>query len=98
MKNPPSRFFVAVNTPSSGSAGALARICGGRGRPRSHWHRVRNRLAMDLFNSYSRLPYSTSYDGRHGIVGNYVEVWTEGHYAGLYCLTDRVNRKLLGCK
>ena len=35
MKNPPSRFFVAVNTPSSGSAGALARICGGRGRPRS---------------------------------------------------------------
>ena len=62
---------------------------------RSHF---RNRLAMDLFNSYSRLPYSTSYDGRHGIVGNYVEVWTEGHYGGLYCLTDRVNRKLLGCK
>lgn len=31
-------------------------------------------------------------------MGNYVEVWTEGHYGGLYCLTDRVNRKLLGCK
>ena len=62
---------------------------------RSHF---RNRLAMDLFNSFSRLPYSTSYGSRHGIVGNYVEVWTEGHYGGLYCLTDRVNRKLLGCK
>ena len=62
---------------------------------RSHF---RNRLAMDLFNSYSRLPYPTAYDGRHGINGSYVEVWTEGRYSGLYCLTDRVNRKLLGGK
>ena len=62
---------------------------------RSHF---RNRLAMDLFNSYSRLPYATAYDGRHGIVGNYVEVWVEGRYGGLFCLTDRVNRKLLGGK
>lgn len=62
---------------------------------RSHF---RNRLAMDLFNSYSRLPYATAYDGRHGIVGNYVEVWIDGRYGGLFCLTDRVNRKLLGCK
>lgn len=62
---------------------------------RSHF---RNRLAMDLFNSYSRLPYATAYDGRHGIVGNYVELWIEGRYGGLYCLTDRVNRKLLGGK
>ena len=57
-----------------------------------------NRLAMDLFNSFSRLPYSTAYEGRHGINGSYVEVWTEGRYSGLYCLTDRVNRKLLGGK
>ena len=62
---------------------------------RSHF---RNRLAMDLFNSFSRLPYPTAYDGRHGINGSYVEVWTEGRYSGLYCLTDRVNRKLLGGK
>ncbi len=62
---------------------------------RSH---IRNRVAMDLFNSFSRLPYTTAYDGRHGIVGNYVEVWIEGRYSGLYCLTDRVNRKLLGGK
>lgn len=62
---------------------------------RSHF---RNRLAMDLFNSYSPLPYPTAFDGRHGISGNYVEVWTEGRYSGLYCLTDRVNRKLLGGK
>ena len=58
----------------------------------------RNRLAMDLFNSFSRLPYSTAYEGRHGINGSYVEVWTEGRYSGLYCLADRVNRKLLGGK
>ena len=62
---------------------------------RSH---MRNRLAMDLFNSFSRLPYPTAYDGRHGIEGNFVEVWVEGSYCGLYCLTDRVNRKLLGGK
>ena len=62
---------------------------------RSHF---RNRLCMDLFNSYSRLPYDTIQNGRHGIVGNYVEVWMEGEYSGLFCLTDRVNRKLLGVK
>ena len=60
--------------------------------------RIRNRMAMDLFNSYSRLPYATDLSGRHGITGTYVEVWTEGHYNGLYGLTDRVNRKLMGGK
>ena len=60
--------------------------------------RIRNRMAMDLFNSYSRLPYATDLSGRHGILGTYVEVWTEGRYSGLYCLTDRVNRKLMGGK
>lgn len=60
--------------------------------------RIRNRVAMDLFNSYSRLPYATDQDGRNGIVGTYVEVWMEGRYSGLYSLSDRVNRKLLGGK
>ena len=60
--------------------------------------RIRNRMAMDLFNSYSRLPHATNLNGRHGIIGTYVEVWTEGRYSGLFCLTDRVNRKLLGGK
>jgi CotH protein. len=62
---------------------------------RSH---IRNRIAMELFNSYSRLPYATETDGRHGITGTYVQVWTDGRYSGLYCMTDRVNRKLLGVK
>lgn len=62
---------------------------------RSH---IRNRMAMDLFNSYARLPYKTNYGSRYGIVGKFVEVWIGGQYEGLFCLTDKVNRKLLRCK
>lgn len=62
---------------------------------RSH---IRNRMAMDIFTSFARLPYSTDYDQRYGTVGRFVEVWIEGEYEGLFCLSDPVNRKLLGCK
>ena len=35
-----AKTYYATGFPIGGSAGALARICGGRGRPRSHWHRA----------------------------------------------------------
>ena len=59
---------------------------------------LRNRLAMDMFTSYSRLPYATDYDQRYSTVGCFVELWLNGRYWGLYCLSDRVNRKLMGVK
>lgn len=62
---------------------------------RSH---LRNRVAMDLYGSFARLPYTTEYDRRYSSVGHFVEVWIEGEYEGLFCLSDRVNRKLMGCK
>ena len=60
--------------------------------------RMRNRVAMDVFTSYARLPYETDNAGRYSSLGRYVEVWANGEYQGLFCLTDRINRELLGGK
>ena len=60
--------------------------------------RMRNRVCFDLWNELNRLPYETDYNGRSGTVGTFVEVFINGEYIGLYCLTDRINRDLLGLK
>ncbi len=60
--------------------------------------RLRNRVAMDILGSYSRLPYETDNAGRYSSVGRCVEVWVNGDYRGLFCLSDRINRELLGGK
>ena len=60
--------------------------------------RMRNRVCFDLWNQMSRTPYDTKYDGRNGTAGEFVEVFVNGEYHGLYCLTDKVDRKLLGLK
>ncbi|MBR4428904.1 MAG: CotH kinase family protein, partial [Clostridia bacterium] len=60
--------------------------------------RMRNRVCFDLWNELNRLPYETDYNGRSGTVGMFVEVFINGEYIGLYCLTDRINRDLLGLK
>lgn len=60
--------------------------------------RMRNRVAMDVFTIYARLPYETDNAGRYSSLGRYVEVWANGEYQGLFCLTDRINRELLGGK
>ncbi|HBN47217.1 MAG TPA: hypothetical protein DD401_06410 [Prevotella sp.] len=60
--------------------------------------RMRNRVNFDVWNDMSRTPYQTDYDQRNGTVGLFVELFVNGHYHGLYCLTDKVNRKLLGLK
>lgn len=60
--------------------------------------RMRNRVCFDLWNQLSKTPYATKFDNRNGTVGMFVEVFINGKYHGLYCLTDKINRQLLGLK
>ena len=60
--------------------------------------RMRNRLNFDVWNDMSRTPYATDYDSRNGTRGLFVELFINGKYHGLYCFTDKINRKLLGVK
>lgn len=57
--------------------------------------RMRNRVCFDTWNAIDRVPYATNYNERNGTVGRFVEVFLNGKYHGLYCFTDKVNRKLL---
>ena len=60
--------------------------------------RMRNRLNFDIWNAMSGTPYETDNDNRNGTNGFFVELFINGEYHGLYCMTDKVNRKLLGVK
>lgn len=60
--------------------------------------RMRDRLLFDVWNDMSSTPYDTDYDNRNGTKGYFVEVFLNGEYHGLYCMTDKINRKLLGLK
>lgn len=60
--------------------------------------RMRNRVCFDIWNQFSATPYSTDYGNRNGVVGQFVELFINGKYHGLYCLSDKINRKLLGLK
>lgn len=60
--------------------------------------RMRNRVCFDIWNEMSPTPYATSYNGRNGTAGHFVEVYVNGVYHGLYCLSDKIDRKLLGLK
>lgn len=60
--------------------------------------RMRNRICFDVWNELSHTPYNTKYDGRNGTRGQFVEVFINGNYNGLYCMTDKIDRKLLGLK
>ena len=59
---------------------------------------MRNRVAFDIWNDFSRLPYATDFDGRNGTEGRFIEVYINETYYGIYCLSDRINRKLLNLK
>lgn len=59
---------------------------------------MRNRVAFDIWNEYSNLPYPTEFGSRNGTVGKFVEVYLNDEYKGIYCLTDKVNRSLLNLK
>ncbi|MBO4963620.1 MAG: CotH kinase family protein [Prevotella sp.] len=60
--------------------------------------RMRDRLLFDVWNDLSSTPYNTDYENRNGTKGYFVEVFLNGEYHGLYCMTDKINRKLLGLK
>ncbi|MCM1312552.1 MAG: CotH kinase family protein [Bacteroides sp.] len=60
--------------------------------------RMRNRICFDCWNALSSTPYTTNYNDRNGTEGVFVEVFVNGDYHGLYCMTDKINRKLLGLK
>jgi len=59
---------------------------------------MRNRVAFDIWNEFSRLPYDTEFEGRNGTEGKFVELYINDQYRGIYCLMDRINRKLLNLK
>ena len=59
---------------------------------------MRNRVAFDIWNEFSRLPYATDFEGRNGTEGQFVELFINNQYYGIYCLNDKINRKLLDLK
>ena len=60
--------------------------------------RMRNRVCFDVWNKISKTPYKTDFNDRNGTEGVFVEVFLNGTYHGLYCMSDKIDRKLLGLK
>ncbi|MBQ7571054.1 MAG: CotH kinase family protein [Bacteroidaceae bacterium] len=63
------------------------------------YSRMRNRVLMDLWNAVDDLPYAKDnrYQG-NGTQGEFVEVFLNGGYYGLFCFTDKIDRKKLNLK
>lgn len=59
---------------------------------------MRNRVCFDIWNDFSKLPYETDFGSRNGTVGRFAEIYINNKYKGIYCVTDKINRKLLGLK
>ena len=62
--------------------------------------RMRNRVSTDLWNDFSTAPYFKEDERKmiNGTRGKYVEVFLDDQYWGLYCMTERVDRKQLKLK
>jgi spore coat protein CotH len=61
--------------------------------------RMRNRLCTDLWNSFNNVPYAAQEpDALNGTRGYMTEVFLNGKYAGVYCLTEKLDRKQLKVK
>ena len=62
--------------------------------------RMRNRVSTDLWLDFSTPPYQSKYEKKavNGTHGQFVEVLLNGNYAGVYCLTEKVDRKQLKLK
>lgn len=62
--------------------------------------RMRNRVSNDLWLDFARKPYY--YDQEPALVngthGKFVEVYLNNEYQGLYCLTEKIDRKQLKLK
>lgn len=62
--------------------------------------RMRNRVSTDLWLALSQRPYYADAEPemRNGTHGEFVEVSVNGRYWGLYCMTEKVDRKQLKLK
>lgn len=61
--------------------------------------RMRNRLCTDIWNSFNNVPHiADEPDAHNGTRGYFVEVFLNGMYNGLYCLTEKIDRKQLKLK
>lgn len=62
--------------------------------------RMRNRVSTDLWNDFSRLPYHSATESNiiNGTRGQFVELFINDQYNGLYCMTEKVDRKQLQLK
>ncbi|MCC8146156.1 MAG: CotH kinase family protein, partial [Bacteroidales bacterium] len=62
--------------------------------------RMRDRISTDLWNDFSSDPYYKSEEPElvNATRGRYVEVFVDDQYWGLYCMTERVDRKQLKLK
>lgn len=62
--------------------------------------RMRNRVSTDLWNEFSTRPYYAASEPAmvNGTRGNFVEVFLNDSYNGLYCMTEKVDRKQLKLK
>ncbi|NDV47126.1 T9SS C-terminal target domain-containing protein [Paludibacter sp. 221] len=62
--------------------------------------RMRNRLSTDLWNDFSSDPHYKSLEKNliNGTRGLFVEVFLDDEYWGLYCMTERIDRKQLKLK
>ncbi|MCM1108872.1 MAG: CotH kinase family protein [Clostridium sp.] len=62
--------------------------------------RMRNRVVTDLWNDFARKPYYIEKEPKAltGTRGQYVELFLNGNYAGLYCMTEKIDRKQMKLK
>lgn len=65
----------------------------------SDYARMRTRINFDLWNACDDLPYDKdNIYQMNGTQGEFVEVFMAGRYNGLYCFTDKIDRKKLNLK
>lgn len=58
--------------------------------------RMRNRLSTDIWISMNKVPYADKEPGAvNGTRGCFVELFLNDSYQGLYCMTEKVDRKQL---
>ncbi len=58
--------------------------------------RMRNRLSTDIWTAISKVPHFSKEPGAiNGTRGAFVELIINNNYQGLYCLTERIDRKQL---
>lgn len=62
--------------------------------------RMRNRVVTDLWNDFAVKPYyfDKEPDAYTGTRGHFVELMLNGQYAGIYCMTEKLDRKQMKLK